>query len=378
MCTSAYTAWRVSSFAALVRQRRPHRPRYLAVLEMRLPEGEQFVSGLHALEAGDVAGVFLLEVLVQVLRDGIAVAGAADGLDVQQVFVAQVAGEGMAAGEARQFVHGQAGADQRAVELVLEVPQPRAAGRLRRLARRVGAGKRLRPTGLGERPGDRALALEGWRHARHPCASCSAASAKRENGHAADRALAFEDVDQLARVLAQVRVGVRVRGDALEQQRRQLRGARAAGGHVAFAARAAIGARRQPQRRHVPGAQGEGGAPEQAGEPPAAGRRRAGQAVAGAQNGGGGDQHGARSAPTALVERAAAVHAAGDAQHDVDGQPHGADGQQVAAGADEAAARRHQQLRQVHQGVARGHEPIHAVEHQRPAAQAGRGRRASR
>ena len=48
-----------------------------------------------------------------------------------------------------------------------------------------------------------------------------------------DRPLALKDVDQLAGVLAQVRIGVRVCGDAIEQQRGQFGGARAAGGHVA-------------------------------------------------------------------------------------------------------------------------------------------------
>ena len=161
-----------------VRQRRPHRARHLAVLEMRLPEGQQFVSGLHALEAGDVAGVFPLEMPVEILGDGIAVAGPADGLDVKRVLVARVSLESVAPGEARQLVHGKTGADQRAVELVLEFPQAQALRAHGGLCDR----RQRRLAGLGERPGDHALALEGRRHADHPRASCSAVSAKRDKG----------------------------------------------------------------------------------------------------------------------------------------------------------------------------------------------------
>ena len=120
----------------LVRQGGPQGPGHFARGIVFLPHRANSGIGLRLLEAFEMHRVLAVQVLLYRLGDRIARTHSARGFDVQREFVPERFAEAKPAGELHELVHGQAGADDRAMVLAFQFPQFFAPSRRRRLLRR--------------------------------------------------------------------------------------------------------------------------------------------------------------------------------------------------------------------------------------------------
>ena len=120
-------------------ERRPIAARNVALLDGVTPQGAHLVDRLGLFEAADGEAMALVERLVQQLAPAIAQVGQQHALAVQIVVGGAVDGHPGLGQDLPQFAGRQAGADDRAVQMIGELPDLRPPRDARRAARRARA-----------------------------------------------------------------------------------------------------------------------------------------------------------------------------------------------------------------------------------------------